>query len=81
MEKEETKKTGDQAGEGAAKQKGSFVELCMSCCGKGMSGEMLKMCEGMGSPADMMKMCEGMGKNWKDMPTPSELRKMCKETC
>jgi hypothetical protein len=82
MEKEETKKTGNQEGEGAAKRTDSFFELCGSCCGKaGMSAEMMKMCEGMGSSAEMMKMFQGMGKNWKDMPTPSNLRKMCKETC
>lgn len=75
MEKEKTKKSGTEEGTGASKQDKLLFELCSSCCGKaGMPDEMLKMCEGMGNMKDMAK-------KWKDMHIPSDLRKMCKESC
>jgi len=64
METESTKTTGAQGEAKTGKKEGSFIEMCMSCCGdqakmKDM-GKMMKDC--CSDPAKM----EEMGKMMKD---------------
>ena len=67
METESTKTTGTQGEAKTGKKEGSFMEMCMSCCGdqtkmKDMSKIMKDCCS---DPAKMGKM-EEMGKVIKD---------------
>jgi hypothetical protein len=75
MEKEGTNKAGTQHGQATAKQGGSLMDMCMSCCGKaGKPEEMMKMCGSMGDTDEMMKMCKEMG-------TSDEMMKMFEGMC
>ena len=83
METESTKTTGAQGEAKTAKKEGTFMEMCMSCCGDKAKmeemGKMMKNCCG-----DKTKM-EDMSKMMKDrcagMPIPEEMRKKWKDCC
>ena len=64
METESTKTTGAQGEAKTAKKEGSFMEMCMSCCGDpAKMEEMGKMMKNCGCDPSKMK---GMGKMMKD---------------
>jgi len=83
METETTKTTGAQGEAKTGKKEGSFMEMCMSCCGDKAKmeemGKMMKNCCG-----DKAKM-DGMIKMMKDrcagMPIPEEMRKKWMDCC
>ena len=66
METESTKTTGAQGEAKTGKKEGSFMEMCMNCCGDAAK---------MGDMSKMMKSCCG------DMSKMGDKDKMMKDCC
>jgi hypothetical protein len=83
METESTKTTGAQGEANTGKKEGSFMEMCMSCCGDKAKmeeiGKMMKSC--CGDKAKMEDMVKKMKDCVGDPSKMAEMGKMMKSCC
>ena len=82
METESTKTTGAQGEAKTAKKGGSFMEMCMSCCGDNAKmeemGKMMKNCCGDKTKMeDMIKMMKDCGGDPSKMADMGKMMKNC----
>ena len=82
METESTKTTGAQGEAKTAKKEGSFMEMCMSCCGDKAKmeemGKMMKSCCGDKTKMeDMIKMMKDCGGDPSKMADMGKMMKSC----
>jgi len=82
METESTKTTGAQGEAKTAKKEGSFMEMCMSCCGDKAKmeemGKMMKSCCGDKTKMeDMIKMMKDCGGDPSKMADMGKMMKNC----